>query len=319
MTAFTIPKPADRLAWLKARHGWFNASDAGCLYSVHPHRDLADVAADKMAADVVDTGPTEAMDRGNRLEPVLLEWFGDRHGVQVVSSDVLYVNGRLMATLDGEIVGDSECWVEAKTTRDVWNEVPSHVYWQVVAQAAASDKHGDCWVVWFDAELRLKQARVTPAAEHIADVLARAEQFMAFIDMGMTPEGVEMRATHVAAMFPAPEVGKWVTLDEAGRDAVVRWNELRTERIGAEKREADAKDAVARLLTDAEGAKYRGLPVVTWRRNKPSERFSVKAHAAEAPECHAAHTVETPGARVLRATKELKTFPALGQEEEVVW
>lgn len=307
VTSFTLPKPAERGLWLQARHGFFNASDAACLYSAHPHRDLADVVADKMAPEPVDNGQTEAMERGDRLEPVLLEWFGDRQGVKVVTPDVLHVNGRLMATLDGEVVGNDDAWVEAKTTMDRWDEVPSHVYWQMVAQAAASGRR-EGWCVWFDADLRLKFAKVTPAPEHIADVLAKAEQFMAFIDMGMTPEDVELSAEHVALMFPAPEVGKWVELDEAGRDAVVRWNDLRLERIAVEKLEALAKDEVANLLTDAEGAKFAGLPVVTWRRNKSTERFSVRAHAAEAPDCHAAFTAEAPGPRVLRATKELRTF-----------
>jgi Arc/MetJ-type ribon-helix-helix transcriptional regulator len=305
MSLFTIPRPAERAAWLRERHPYFGASAAGALYGVHPHLDLADVVAEKMAPEPTDNGETEAMERGTRLEPVLLEWFGDRHGVKVVPSDVLYANGRLMATLDGEIVGDSESWVEAKTTRDTWDDVPPHVYWQVVAQAAASGKRGQCFVVWFDAELRLKEAAVVPAKQHVADVLDRVERFMSFLDLGMVPEGVEMTAEHLAVMFPAPEVGKWVDLDDVGRDAVVEWETARQERIAAEKRERAAKDAVANLLTDAEGGRFNGLPVVTWKANRPSERFSSKAHAQGAPDCHAAHTVMTPGARVLRSTKHL--------------
>lgn len=309
--SLTVPRPADRGAWLRERHPFFGASAAGALYGVHPHLDLADVVAEKMAPEAIDNGQTEAMERGDRLEPVLLEWWGDRHGLRVVPSEVLYVNGRLMATLDGEIVGNPESWVEAKTTREVWDEVPPHVYWQVTAQAAASGKRGECTVVWFDAELRLKEALVKPAPEHVADVLDRAERFMAFIDLGMTPEGVALTAEHLTTMFPAPEVGKWVDLDEAGRDAIIEWEAARQARIDAEKREKAAKDVVANLLADAEGARFNGLPVATWRANKPSERFSAKAHQIGAPECHAAHTVMTPGARVLRATKELRTFEEL--------
>lgn len=303
----TIVKPDDRWDWLKVRHRFYNASDAGCLYSCHPFRDLADVTVDKLADEPTDSGQTEAMERGDRLEPVLLEWFGERQGLTVYQPKVLYHEGRLLATLDGEVAGNDDVWIEAKTTRDTWDEVPAHVYWQVVGQAAASGKR-ECWVVWFDAELRLKHDKVVPPAEHVADVLERAEQFMAFIDLGLTPEGVELSAEHLATMFPAPEVGKWVELDNYGRDVVTAWDTARQDRIAAEKNEAELKDEVARLLTDGEGGKYKGLPIVTWRRNKPSVRFSAKAHAEANPDCHEAHKVEVPGPRVLRATRELRTF-----------
>lgn len=307
MTALTIPKPPDRLDWLKARKGFFNASDVPCLYDSHPHRDIADVVADKLAPEVVDGGQTEAMDRGVRLEPVMLEWLGDRLGVRVVTPDVLHVNGCLMATLDGEPVGADDVWVEAKTTAERWDAVPTHVYWQVAAQAAASGRR-ECHVVWIDSDLRFKTAVVVPHPEHVEDVLARAETFMAFIEMGMTPEGVQLTADHVLTMFPRPEVGTWVTLDDAGRDAIVAWEEARTERIAAEKREKALKGPVATLLSGAEGAKYQGLPIVTWRCNKDGEGFIVGEHEAGEPECHAKYTRTTKGARVLRATKELRTF-----------
>ena len=307
MRSFTLPKPADRLDWLKARHGFFNASDVACLYDAHPHRELADVVADKLAPEVVDNGQTEAMERGVRLEPVLLEWLGDRLGCKIVTPDVLHVNGCLMATLDGEPVGATDVWVEAKTTADRWDEVPTHVYWQVVGQAAASGRR-ECHVVWFDMDLRLKTAVVVPHPDHVADVLARAEQFMAFIGMGMTPEGVQLSAEHVLLMHPRPEVGTWVTLDDEGRDAVVAWEQARLERIAAEKREKTLKGPVATLLSGAEGGKFNGLPIVTWRCNRDGEGFVASEHEAAEPECHAKYTRTTKGARVMRATKELRTF-----------
>lgn len=308
MSLATIPKPADRLEWLKARHTCFNASDAGCLYDCHPHKDLADVVADKLKAEPDDSEPTEAMERGTRLEPFVLDWWGDRYGVNVRRSEVLYRNGRLMATLDGEIAGDPESWVEAKTTSQRWDEIPEHVYWQVVAQAAASGKRGECFVAWIDSDMRFKDQRVQPSDEHIADVLARAEQFMAFIDLGLTPEGVKLSADNVLAMFPAPQAGKWVDLDEEGRAAIAAWDRLRRLRIDAEKQERAAKDEVANLIGDAEGAKHNGIPVATWRNNKASDRTDWKALTAAYPDVVAEYTREVPGARVLRATKDLHVF-----------
>ena len=304
MSTLTLPKPDDRAEWLAARHPFFNASDAGCLYGVHPFRNLADVAVDKLRPEATDAGETEAMERGTRLEPVMLDWFADKHGCTVLTPDVLHVNGRLMATLDGEVVGNTDEWIEAKTTSRTWTTPPEHVYWQTVAQAAASGRRS-CWVVWIDADMRFKEQLVVPAPEHIADVQRRAEAFMDFIALGMMPEGVEMTAEHLARLYPAPTAGTYADLDDEQLQAVLLWEQSRRARVDAEKAEATAKDAVARLIGEAEGARYDGRLIVTWRANKPSVRPDWKALEADRPDLVATYRREVPGPRVLRATKEL--------------
>jgi hypothetical protein len=109
-------------------------------------------------------------------------------------------------------------------------------------------------------------------------------------------------------MFPSPATGKWVDVDEEGRAAVVAWDQLRQLRIDMEKQERIAKDEVARLLADAEGARHHGIPIATWRQNKPSRKPDWKALTAAHPELVEEHTREVPGPRVLRVTKDLHTF-----------
>lgn len=302
MSTTTIPKPDDRGDWLQARHPHFNASDAGCLYGVHPYRSLADVALDKLASTPSDEEPTEAMERGNRLEPMLLEWFGDRHGCTVYTPKVLHVNGRLMATLDGLVRGADDEWIEAKTTRDRWDDVPEHVYWQVVAQAAASGRER-CHVVWIDADMAYKDAVVVPDASHIADVLDRAEQFMSFIDLGMMPEGVEMTAEHLAKLYPSPVEGKYAPIDMVDLGVVRAWEEARAKRLEAEKVEKALKDEVANLFGDAEALSFDGRLVATWKASQRTT-FDTKACRADHPELDETYTRTVP-VRVLRATREL--------------
>lgn len=300
MTMTTIDKPTDRVEWLVARHPYFNASDAGCLYGVHPHRALGDVVLDKLSDKPANEEPTEAMERGNRLEPMLLEWFGDRHGCAVSTPDVLYVNDRLMATLDGTIAGADGEWIEAKTTRDRWDEVPEHVYWQVVAQAAASGRTR-CHVVWIDADMAYKDAVVNPAPEHVADVLERAEAFMSFIDLGMTPEGVEMSAEHLAKLYPSPVEGKYVDLTTEQLEAVQDWETVRQQRVADEKAEKIAKDRVARLFEDAEGLRYEGRLIATWKSADRSS-FDSKRFKDEHPDMADEYQRTVP-VRTMRATK----------------
>ncbi len=299
----TIPKPADRVAWLQARHSYLTASDVATLYSAHPYRTLADVAVDKLGPPPrEDNEPTDAMDRGNRLEPVLLDWFGDQHGVKVITPDVLYVNGRLLATLDGEIVGNDDELVEAKSTSQRWEEPPEHVRWQIVAQCAASGRRAG-WCVWLDSSMRLQEQLIVPDPAEIADVLERSAAFMAFIDLGMTPEGVELRAEHIAAMYPEPDEGSTVELDNLGFCEVVAWEQCRQVRLAAEKAEADAKDVVARLLLDHEGARYDGRLVATWKA-VARQSLDTKALKAAEPDLVEKFT-RAVSVRTLRATGEL--------------
>lgn len=300
----TIPKPAIRSDWLAARHGYYNASDAGCLYGVHPHRNLADVAIDKLADSPGDAEPTEAMERGNRLEPFLLEWFGDRHGVKVLVPDRLFVAGRIMATIDGEIPGNDLAWIEAKTTAYRWDEVPEHVYWQVVAQGAASGRR-KCHVVWIDADMRFKEQTIGVPEEHVADFVERAERFMDFIALGMVPEGLEMTAAQVVQMFPIPAQGKLAAVDDDQLLAVIEWEQCRSARLTAEKLEEAAKDRVAMMFEDAEGLTHDGRLVATWKANRPSVKPDWRALEADQPDLVAQYRRETPGARVMRAKKEL--------------
>ena len=73
----------------------------------------------------------------------------------------------------------------------------------------------------------------------------------------------------------------------------------------AEKAEKDAKDAVARLIGEAEAARFDGRLICTWRANRPSDKPDWKALTADHPDLVASYTRTVPGPRVMRATREL--------------
>lgn len=307
-TLATIPRPADRVEWLRVRHGYFSASDAGCLYGVHPHRDLADVVADKLGPPPDSDEQTASQDRGHRLEPVLMDWLSEKLGVRIEQPNVMHVSGRLAATLDGIPVGISDEWVEAKTSRDAVDDPPDHWYWQIVAQAAASGRRR-CHLVWLDRDMEFKTEIVDVIDSHVADIAERAERFMDFIELGMTPEGVELTSEHLAHMFPAPEPGKYVDITPAEVTSVVaRWEATRQARLRYDKHEKALKDEVARLVGDAEGLQCNGLPVVTWKASKDRDVVDWKLLEADHPELVASYRRSVPGARTMRATKEFRQF-----------
>lgn len=297
-----LPKPDDRLDWLKARKPFFNASDAATLFGEHPYKSLADVVVEKMTDEVTDTGTTEDMDRGNRLEPFLLQWWGDKHGLEVVTPNVLHCCGRLMATLDGEPVGVEDDWIEAKTTRQRWEEPPAYVRWQVVAQAAASNKRR-CFVVALDADMRFKEWVIEPTDDEVGDLLNRVEKFWDYLDLGMTPPEAEFTAEHIAKIHPTHEPESYVDVDDEGFQLIVEWEQLRQARIAAEDAEKKAKDAVARLIAEHEGARYDGRPIATWKANKSSLKCDWRALEAEYPDLVGEFKREVNGPRVLRFVK----------------
>lgn len=303
----TIPKPPERLAWLRARHPYFNASAAAVLYDGHPFQSEADYAVEKLAPEPPNDPPTAPMDRGNRMEPVLLQWLADQQGVEYRTPDVLYINGQLMATLDGVPVGATDTWYEAKTFGERHDSVPRHVYWQIVAQAAATGR-SQGWVVWMDPDMEFKHELVTPSRDDVEDFLVRVEEWMSWIALGMTPEGVQLGREHIAALNPNPAPGSFVELDDQGLAVIVEFEQRRQARLAAAKAEDAAKDAVARLLGDKAAAVYDGREVFTWKPTKPQTVVAWEAAARHhlTPKQLAEFTrTGVPGARRMHATKEL--------------
>ena len=118
---WSIPKPAHgSVEWLRARK-WRNgetlvaASDCAAVHGEHRFKTMAQLAVELLdSADPVPTAPNAAMERGNRLEPVLLHWVSEELGQRVSSPDRMFGYGRLVATLDGLTAGGDI--VECKTT-----------------------------------------------------------------------------------------------------------------------------------------------------------------------------------------------------------
>jgi putative phage-type endonuclease len=306
MSLATIPKPVERTAWLKARHGHANASDAAVYVGRHPYKTLADLAAEKLAAEPVENG-NRATERGNRLEAAVADWWADEHSVAIYEPTVMYACGRLLANLDRGFVGNDREALEVKTTRHEVDGVTDYWWWQAQAQMACADLERVHFAV-LDGSMDLRSFTVDREQHAIDELLAAVEYVWAYLDLGMVPEGVHLTAEHVVSMHPTADVGKWVDLDDEQICAVALWERKRRARVDAEKREQIAKDEVARLLTDAEGARYHGLPVVTWRSNKPSRKPDWKALTAEHPDLVGQFTREVPGSRVMRPTKEIATF-----------
>lgn len=292
----TVPKPDDRGEWLALRHPFYNASAAAALFDEHPYQTLADVAAEKLAP-VRDDAPTRAMERGIRLEDAVANWWADEHGVQVETVNVLHICGRLMATLDRAIVGSDTDAVEVKTTKHRVSEPKRYWWWQTQAQMACTGFERVHLAV-VDGDMDLATYTIERDDDAIDRLLAEVERFFDFIDLGLFPEGVTPTYEHLRQLHPEPVVAK-VELDDAGAEAVTRWQQADAAAKAASAEADAAKAEVAALLGDAEEAHWGGAPLVTWR---AQSRRSVDTRRLEAefPEAYAATYGPGTPFRVLR-------------------
>jgi len=287
--------------WLNIRfrdeHGnkRVSASAVAAIFDAHPF-----VAREKYAAELLsDTPPTPippnpAMERGNRLEPFMLDWASDKLGVPFITPDEMFAcdsehGARMVATLDGFYEDDEMRKVlEIKTTTRPWEgRLPD--YWRIqgIQQAICADVEQIIWAV-FDPSmiLHIHLQTVTPAeqAEHISAV----EQWLNAIELGMTPAGVVWSYATVQTRF-AKAQNKSVELPGNTADLLDRLRHVRSELKSYQELEDQLKAELCQLIGEADTAVMNGRTVATW---KPQTRdnFDTKAFRVAHPELAAQFT-----------------------------
>lgn len=293
----TIPKPAERTAWLEARAPYVGASEAACLLGLHPFKSLAELAAEKLYGTAQPEN--RAMMRGRRLEAAVAEWYSAELGLALEEPEVLYLDGTgsLCATLDRRVVG-TLVGVEIKTTGHYVRE--PEAYWVIQAQAqmlCAGLERVELAVL--DASLDLEVYPVLPDRPLQRELQARARDFLGWIRAGEMPPDLPLDYPTARALYPvADPEAEPVELDA---EALSWVRSLRTvsERIkGLETEASTLRGMVARVLGNATEGVHEGARVVTWR---PVARPSVdlKRLRRDHPEIVAEY-VTTSSSRTLR-------------------
>ena len=101
---------------LRARRKWIGSSDVPAILGVSDYRNIHDVYLEKTDQVEVRVTTSDAADWGDRLEPVICAWLGERLGKKVRRGQHRRSeDGLLRAQLDGLIVETNET-VEVKTS-----------------------------------------------------------------------------------------------------------------------------------------------------------------------------------------------------------
>jgi hypothetical protein len=258
-----------------------SASNAAAVHGEHEYLSIADYATELLdERDPEPTATNAAMERGNALEPALLAWAAQQHGVTIETPDSLFLEGRMIATLDG--LSDAGEVYECKTTRRRFEGIlPRQWYWQGVQQAICAGVTGIWWVI-LDGSLDLHMHYQPVFDEDIETHITRVNQFLAAIDIGMYPDDVKPSYDNVATLNPE------VLYEQIAMPADAA--ELFTRYRAAQQTVKDAQAAadlikadIAALIGGAEEALLDGEVVATWKQ-QTRESFDQKRFATEHPE-----------------------------------
>lgn len=186
----------------------------------------------RMRGDLPREEQTAAMSRGHYLEPAILAWWRDQHGVVEgeFSEQVTYkLDGWAAATPDMVACHPihDNVLVEAKSTSMEWdNELPAYYLTQVLFQLAVSGLRR-CYVPVIGPRLTFTEYVIDIAdyAEDVPLIMARCRAFYDSLSADVPPELDDTVATYDAVRKVHPEIERGaeveLTRDEAKR--LVDW------------------------------------------------------------------------------------------------
>jgi len=318
MNRNTVSKPEHgSMEWLRLRQrdetGYpvVSASEAAAVHSEHRYKSKWALAYDKLAAEPEVTQTNRAMERGNRLEPVILQWVADEIGEKIVTPEVMYTvtsgGASLIATLDG-IVGDEqnpERVVEIKTYNRQWDEtadidgygpLPAYWYWQGVHQAACTGVTEILWGI-FDSTLDLHLYTQVIEQGVIGKHIGRVSDFCKHIATGLIPDEWEHTYDDIAKTLPVDEEPRAIDDHEA---LISQLRQIQAEKKELAAREDELKAELGLALDGSTAGTIDGNVAVTWKQQSRSS-FDQKTFALEHPELYAQYRTSNTF-RVLRLT-----------------
>ena len=299
MSRSTIPKPPHgSLEWLRIRHRdeigmpVVSASEAAAVHGMHRFRSKYGLAMEKLSPEPEVTETNRAMERGNRLEPVIIEWAGDDLGIELVSPDLMYQYqdgiASMVATLDA-VDADSplavpDVVVEIKTYNREWSPANMPPYWwfQGVQQAICAGVDTIHWAI-FDNTLDLHIHEQHVDAEDKEMHIEAVGQFCKQVSTGTIPSDWQASYSEVASHARDNDAVADLT-DHAG--VIYALQEVQAEKRELNDREDELKAKLGIILDGCESGVSGNKEVVTWKQRSRTS-FDAKRFAAEQPDLHA--------------------------------
>ena len=257
--------------WDSQKRKRVSASAVAAIYGLHPF-----VPADKYAAELLGDvppspiPPNPAMERGNRLEPFVLQWAVDKTGIAYITPEEMFVaetpeGARMIATLDGLYEnGDDRKVLEIKTMSREWEgELPDYWRLQGIQQAICADVDLITWAV-FDSTmvLYIHEQKITDGEkqEH-CDAVAK---WLTSIDLGITPDGVHWSYETISTRYQKP-TGTTVELPPTASELVEQLKHVKKELKAYTEIEDRLKAELCEMIGSNEYATVNGTVIATWK------------------------------------------------------
>lgn len=300
-----IDKPIDTLAWLEKRHRYndkciVGSSEVSVVMGANEYETIVDLAVRKLQP-VQSNPPTDAMTRGNVLEPALIQHARNEMNIALETPNVMYLHNDVIATLDARGTGEHKNIVVEAKTNNRWtlgNDVPTTWWWQAQAQMYCTDTEVVNFVV-LDKHMRLGMQQVERSNDGIAQMVERVSAFCEAINDERLPDDSVLTAPQVAALYKQPAGVVELTADAF--NLIGEWEAIKACLKEYEEREKQVKDAIANLMREHEFASVNGQRVLSYKAQSTS-RLDSKALATAHPELVQQYTTASTF-RVLRITK----------------
>lgn len=246
------------------------ASSAAAIYNQHPYMTAADLATELLRDTPPEPKtPTQAMERGNRLEPVIIDWVANLEEIVLHTPDELFClkkdGARLIATIDA--MDENGDVYEIKTMSKRWDgKLPAHWYWQGVQQAACVGVSVIHWRI-FDSDMMIHNYTQKVSSDEIQMHINAVAEFLKSIDNGVLPDDVVLSYENASDLYNKP-IAKQVILNDDAMDLIIRIEQIKVAKKEFEKLESEAKAELAFLMKDAEEAVIGDRVVATWKSQK---------------------------------------------------
>jgi putative phage-type endonuclease len=274
--------PADRTQWLEERRQGVGGSDVAAIVGLAPPSwgSAWSIWATKVGLLPIVDEPSEAMQLGTDLEPVIATWFHRQthlwvHGEQtkiVAPGDpwaFCHVDGFVLepGTDDIELaLGIFEAKYDGSAP---WDEIPVHYQCQVQWSLWCAGMER-AWVAVMHLPFGRPRFRVYEVERNETDIALIVERCRAFwhdhVLTGEPPavDGSEATARALAAVYPHHEPGERVALDDLA-DVLTERAELKATEAETRKRLKELDNQVVAAFGTAEVGTVDGEAVLTYR------------------------------------------------------
>jgi putative phage-type endonuclease len=305
----TVEQMKDRQAWLQLRNSGLGGSDAAAILGVSPWKSRLALWAEKTGEiEPEDLSKNPRVIFGQKLEPIVAEWFCEETGKQVRRRGMMRSDEYpwMLASMDREIVGE-KAGLEIKTAgvdqaknwRD--DEVPDAYYLQCQWYMAVTGY--DRWYIAVLIGGNDPQWKIVERNQEQIDLLI--EEGKKFWEMVQTrtapePDGSKSAGDALESMHPG---GREDTLELRQPEIVVAYERYKHFEK-AEKEAKKAKDTYAQHIMEAMGdfevAEISGQKV-TWKRQAGRVTIDTKALKKECFEIYEKYKKVGKDFRVFKA------------------